>query len=195
LSKKSHVAQGRRRARELAVQFLYSLEAHPDREMGEYLKFFTSEEGFAFEESGDVKEYLTFLAEGVWSRRVEIDNRMRQIVVKWRPERMASVDRIVLRVAIFEGFLAKNVALSIAISEAVDLAHSFGTTDSRKFVNGVLGKMARWESGMPLKNDKSQDDVLRDNVLKENILKEKDGIVKDEVLEDVATQYTFDEDG
>jgi N utilization substance protein B len=114
---------------------------------------FVSEDGFAFEEGTEVKEYLSFLVKGTWERRFEIDNAMRMIVTGWRPEHMVAVDRAVLRLAIFEGFLEKSVPVAVAIAEAVELARAFGTEDSGKFVNGVLGKMARDDS-TPILNKK-----------------------------------------
>jgi N utilization substance protein B len=135
--------QNRRRARELAVQFLYSLETRSGQNLDESLRAFVSEGGFASEETDDAKEYLSFLAKGVWSERFGIDNMMRGIVTGWRPERMVAVDRAVLRVAIFEGFMEKNVPVAVAISEAVSLAAAFGTENSGKFVNGVLAKVDR----------------------------------------------------
>lgn len=141
--KKSRVIQDRHRARELAVQLLYSLGTRPDQNSGECLDAFTSEGGLAFEEGAEVKAYLSFLVNGAWERRFDIDNRMRMVVTGWRPEHMVAVDRAVLRLTIFEGFLAKEVPLPVAIAEAVELARAFGTEDSAKFVNGVLGKMAR----------------------------------------------------
>jgi N utilization substance protein B len=104
---------------------------------------FTSEDGFASEENAEVKEYLRFLVEGVWSKRRDIDNRMRMVLTGWRPERMVAVDRAVLRLAIFEGFIEKEVPIPVAISEAVEVARFFGAEESGKFVNGVLGKVAR----------------------------------------------------
>lgn len=145
--KKSQNVQVRRRARELSVQFLYSLGTRPEQDVSEGLSAFTSECGFAAEESDGVKEYLFFLVEGVWHRRRDIDNLMRLVVTGWRPERMVAVDRAVLRMAIFEGFLEKKVPIAVAISEAVDLARIFGTEESGKFVNGVLAKVvAFWEN-------------------------------------------------
>jgi N utilization substance protein B len=135
--------RSRRRARELAVQFLYSLETRSGRNLEESLNAFISEGGFASEEENGVKEYLSFLIKGVWNRRSGIDNTMRGIVTGWQPERMVAVDRAVLRMAIFEGFIEKNVPTAVAISEAVALAAAFGTEDSGKFVNGVLAKVAR----------------------------------------------------
>ena len=142
--KKTRAVQSRRRARELAAQLLYSLSIRPDQDLGECLDVFTSEYGIAAEENAEVKEYLSFLIKGIWSQRHAIDNLMRQVVTGWRPERMVAIDRAVLRMAIFEGFLEKTVPVAVAISEAINLACSFGTEDSGKFVNGVLGKLARF---------------------------------------------------
>ena len=145
--KKIHVMRNRRRARELAVQFLYSLSPRSGTDIGERLDVFMSEEGFAPEENAEVRDYLRFLTHGVFGRRFEIDTVMREVVTGWRPEHMVAVDRAVLRIAIFEGFLEKNVPVAVAIAEAVELACAFGTEESGKFVNGVLGKMARLGGG------------------------------------------------
>ena len=141
---KSQGVQNRRRARELAVQFLYSLETRSGQNFDESMSAFISESGFASKEESGVREYLFFLAKGVWSERTNIDNTMRRVVTKWSPERMVAVDRAVLRMAIFEGFMEKKVPTAVAISEAVSLAATFGTEDSGKFVNGVLAKVDRY---------------------------------------------------
>jgi len=142
---KKRVVQNRRRARELAVQLLYSLEIRPEQDPDECLSVFTKwgfASGAALDE--DVKNYMLFLVVGVWRTRPDIDDIMRRVVIGWRPERMVAVDRAVLRVAIFEGFLEKEVPVAVAISEAVELARIFGTEDSAKFVNGVLAKVLRF---------------------------------------------------
>ena len=92
----------------------------------------------------DIKNYMFFLVEGVWRTRPDIDDIMRKVVIGWRPERMVAVDRAVLRVAIFEGFLKREVPVAVAISEAVELARTFGTEDSGRFVNGVLAKVLQF---------------------------------------------------
>ncbi|GHV36577.1 hypothetical protein FACS1894187_11410 [Synergistales bacterium] len=125
------------------MQFLYAMEARPSCDMESHLAVFLSEDGFADEEDAEVKEYLSFLVRGVWTNRVKIDNSLRVNVTGWRPERMVAVDRTILKIAFFEGFLNKTVPVAVAISEAVELAKEFGTDDSPKFVNGVLGKIAR----------------------------------------------------
>ncbi|MCL2010551.1 MAG: transcription antitermination factor NusB [Synergistaceae bacterium] len=143
--KKKRVVQVRRRARELAMQLLYSLELRPEQDIDKCLEVFTKW-GFASdtEMDEDVKNYMFFLSREVWRARPEIDDIMRRIVTGWRLERMVAVDRAVLRVAIFEGFLKKEVPVAVAISEAVELARAFGTEDSGKFVNGVLAKILQF---------------------------------------------------
>ncbi|MBQ9564943.1 MAG: transcription antitermination factor NusB [Synergistaceae bacterium] len=135
--------EARRRARELAVQFLYSLETWPPRDEGVALEWFLGEGSVAEAETPEVKDYCRFLVRGAWDRRGEIDERLLRLVTGWRPERMVSVDRAVLRVMIFEGFLTRNLPWKSAISEAVNLAHTFGTGESARFVNGVLARVAR----------------------------------------------------
>lgn len=143
---KSHNVQNRHRARELAVQLLYSLDTRPGQTFEDCLSIFTSEEGFASEETAEVRDYLSFLVKGTWDRCSDIDNMMRRVVTGWRPERMVAVDRAILRMAIFEGFLEKKVPPAVAIAEAVELARAFGTEDSAKFVNGVLARVIQKET-------------------------------------------------
>lgn len=68
---------------------------------------------------------------------------VRRSIVGWRPERMVLVDRVAIRLALFESLVEKLIPVPVAISEAVELAKRFGTDESGKFVNGVLGKIVR----------------------------------------------------
>lgn len=144
---KAQILQNRHRARELAAQLLYSLDTRTGQDMKTCLDVFTDEGGFAAQECLEVQDYMRFLVAGTWERRQEIDNLMRVIVTGWRPERMVAVDRVILRLAIFEGFLEKKIPYAVAISEAVELARCFGTEESGKFVNGVLAKILHSEAG------------------------------------------------
>ena len=145
MPKKKRVARLRRSARELAVRLLYSLEIRPEQDLDECLDAFTRW-GFASDTDMDdaVKDYMVFLVGEVWRVRPAIDDMMRRIVTGWRLERMVAVDRAVLRLAIFEGFIKKEVPVAVAISEAVELARTFGTEDSGRFVNGVLAKVLQF---------------------------------------------------
>ena len=145
MPKKKLVGQVRHRARELAVQLLCSLEIRPEQNLDECLETFTKWGYAADADMGeDVRDYMSFLVREVWLARLNIDDIMRRVVTGWRLERMVAVDRAVLRVAIFEGFLKKEVPVAVAISEAVDMARTFGTADSSRFVNGVLAKVLQF---------------------------------------------------
>ena len=143
LKKRSQRFEPQRRARRFAVQFIYSLETYPVQDVESALELFLGEGGAAETESPEVKDYCRFLIRGAWERRSEIDELLLRVVTGWRPERMVSVDRAVLRVMIFEGFLERKLPLKSAISEAVSLAHTFGTKDSARFVNGVLARVVQ----------------------------------------------------
>jgi N utilization substance protein B len=145
LPKKKRVVQARHRARELAAQLLYSLEIRPEQDLDECLNAFIKQ-GFASnaDMDEDIKDYMFFLVKEVWRARLDIDDIMRRVVIGWRLERMVAVDRAVLRVAIFEGFIKREIPVAVAISEAVELARVFGTEASGRFVNGVLAKVLQF---------------------------------------------------
>jgi len=94
-------------------------------------------------ESEEVVNYAIWLVKEIWGKRVEIDNLIRMHTTGWRPERMVTVDLEAIRLALFEGVYSKVVPIPVAISEAIELAKRFGTEDSGRFVNGVLGKIVR----------------------------------------------------
>ncbi|MBR0093832.1 MAG: transcription antitermination factor NusB [Synergistaceae bacterium] len=132
------------RSRELAVQFLYSLDICPGQDFSSSLELFLNLDDVAKNDAPDVKERCRSLASQVWSRKNEIDGFLLRVVTGWRPERMVSVDRAILRLLVFEGFLEKTLPARAAIAEANKLANDFGTKDSARFINGVLGKMQKF---------------------------------------------------
>jgi len=136
--KKNLLPQKRRRSREIALQILYSLDIRHDQSVEDALELFPTEG-----EDETVIRYASVLVEGVWSQRQEIDELIRDNVVGWKPQRMVAVDRAALRLALYEGVIARMIPIAVSISEAVELAKTFGTPDSGRFVNGVLGKIVR----------------------------------------------------
>ena len=132
------------RSRELAVQFLYSLDVYPEQDFAEALERFLSLEDVAQDDKPEVKDRCRELAAKVRDRQDEIDGVLVRLVTGWRPERMMSVDRTILRLMVLEGFLLKALPVKSAISEAVNLAGDFGSKDSPRFVNGVMHKAAKY---------------------------------------------------
>lgn len=126
------------RSRELAVQFLYSLDIDPEQDFDSSLELFLSHDELTRNDSPAIKERCRNLASEVHNRKNEIDSLLLRIVTGWRPDRMMSVDRTILRLMTLEGFMLKALPVKSAITEAVKLANSFGTKDSSRFVNGVM---------------------------------------------------------
>jgi N utilization substance protein B len=90
----------------------------------------------------EVPSFARALVEGVGQRREEIDAMIRRYADRWALERMPVVDRNLLRIGIYE-LVWGGVPAGAAINEAVELAKLLSTEDSGRFVNGMLGRIAR----------------------------------------------------
>lgn len=101
--------------------------------------------------------FTSHLVEGVSKERVTIDQLIVKCAPEWPLEQIASVDRSILRLGIYELLFGDydEVPPKVAINEAIELAKSFGSDSSPKFVNGVLGTIYR-EMGEPMKDDSSE---------------------------------------
>lgn len=130
-------AGARRKSRTVALQALYEIDVAghgPDAILAGLL-----------EEAGLPETAATFARElvaGVLAHKAQIDAVIRRFAPAWPLEQIAPVDRNVLRLAIFEILLDNRVPVKAAINEAVELAKTFGTESSPKFVNGVLGSVS-----------------------------------------------------
>jgi N utilization substance protein B len=98
------------------------------------------------------KELALFLVKEVTENLEPIDKIIEEAAPEWPVEQIAKVDLEILRIAILETYVAKNVPPKVAIDEAVELAKSFGGENSSKFVNGVLGTVVK--QLMPETSDK-----------------------------------------
>jgi N utilization substance protein B len=128
----------RRRARELALQMLFQLDLTGDavEEMAEQFWRDTP--------AGDEERtFAQHLVLGVAGTREALDQRIAGVARNWRLERMAVVDRNVLRLALFELFDDVATPPAVVIDEAVEIAKKFGGSDSGAFINGVLDAIRR----------------------------------------------------
>jgi len=128
----------RRKAREAAVQVLYQLEVSA-LEPAAALELFWSNLAQGGRED---REFTERLVHGVRESAVEIDEKIRQVSKHWRLERMARVDRNVIRLATYELMKLPEVPARVTLNEAIELAKRFGDEDSPAFVNGVLDRVA-----------------------------------------------------
>jgi N utilization substance protein B len=86
-------------------------------------------------------------AEAIWAERVDLDRAVGEVAAKWRVERMAAVDRNVLRLGLWELRHRPELSAGVIVSEAVRLAKAYSTGQSGSFVNGILGSLAARERG------------------------------------------------
>ena len=93
---------------------------------------------------GEIDSYASGLIRGTVENMNEIDKRLSSVSENWALDRMPATDRCLLRQSVYEMLYLEDVPISVSINEAVELAKEFGGDDeSHKFVNGVLGKIAK----------------------------------------------------
>ena len=132
----------RRKARERALQMLYSLDLNDTLTVGQALGVFWRD----FDEEAHDPQVVTFaeaLVSGTHSHLEELDAVIQRASKNWRVERMAKVDRNILRLAAYELAHAPDVPAKVVINEAIELAKRFGASESAAFVNGVLDRLAQ----------------------------------------------------
>lgn len=128
----------RRRGREFAMQLLYAVEVGKEA-FAEALKGLSDDP----ELPQDAREYGTLLARKVLECQQDLDARIAAAASNWDLDRIAIVDKLIIRCAVAELMYMRDVPLKVAINEAVDIAKKFSTGDSSRFVNGVLDAIAK----------------------------------------------------
>jgi len=124
----------RRKSRILALQALYEIDSvgrEPDTVIERGLK--------EVEITKENSDFLRELVNGTVRNKEEIDKQIRTLAPTWPIDQIAMVDRNILRLAIFEILYDNKVPVKVAVNEAVELAKTFGSENSAKFINGVLG--------------------------------------------------------
>lgn len=132
----------RRQSREIALQILFQIEFAPQISFNEMRSL--------FEEKKDstLIKYADEIIQGVQANKKNIDEKIQEASRHWKIERMAGVDRNILRIAVFEMFYATElIEHKIAINEAIEIAKIFGSQESASFVNGLLDQIVRNERG------------------------------------------------
>ena len=155
--------KNRRKARELTLQILYQMDTR-ETPVEEALNITFSRYRFRPE----VREFAESLIRGTSQLLLPIDFLIKKYAKNWTLERIATVDRNILRFTIYELLFLENVPPIVSINEAVEIAKRYGTTDSGKFVNGILDKI-RQERGPGsslnwtyLKNNLQKDAYLKE---------------------------------
>jgi len=128
----------RTKARERALQALYQIDVAATDLDEALARFWPSFEPVEREVRAGAEE----LVRGVAQHRREIDEVIEQVSTNWRMDRMAKVDRNVLRLAVFELRWRLDVPVKVCINEAIELGKKYGSENSASFVNGVLDRIA-----------------------------------------------------
>ena len=127
----------RRKVRALALKVLYEVDS-VGHDLDETVTRLLAEGELSEENAAFARE----LVSGVIQNREAIDRNIQNFAPAWPIEQIPVVDRNILRLAIFEILLDNRVPVKVAINEAVELAKTFGSASSSKFVNGVLGSVS-----------------------------------------------------
>ena len=129
----------RRRARELALQFLYQLDVNGETDPTPHEAEFWERHAL-----DDVtRAFIAALVHGAKANQEKIDQLITQVAEHWDLERMAVVDRNLLRLAVYELAWEPDVPAKVAINEAIEIAKKFGTRESSRFINGILDRVSK----------------------------------------------------
>jgi N utilization substance protein B len=128
----------RHRAREAALQILYHWEVGRADVTSAANTFFTHQWPNADPPDVDLRAFASSLARDTVQRIDEVDLLIADTAERWRPERMAVLDRLILRMAVCEMLRDPGTPPAVIINEALELARTFSTEESVKFINGML---------------------------------------------------------
>ncbi len=109
-----------------------------------------------YESTVDDVQFIELLVLGVAKHEQELDNELRPLAPEWPIEQIARMDRVVLRMGLYELKYTKDVPPKVVINEAVELAKAFGGDNSSKFINGVLGTALKKQTGEPLTKESKE---------------------------------------
>ena len=127
----------RRTVRKKVVQALYELEFQPDamdRIINDQSEKLSAEDFLFFQQ----------MVRGVHSEKSKVDQIISQYLKSgWSIERISMMERAILRFAVYELLFQQDAPPSVIINEAIELAKRFGDSNSRRFINGILGKLLR----------------------------------------------------
>jgi len=130
----------RSKAREITLSLLYQVELSKADYFSAFNNYLQN-----YPQNQKTADYSILLLDGVLKNIVSIDCLIKEYAQNWDIQRMAVIDRNILRVACFELLFLTDIPPKVSINEAIELAKRFGDIDSPRFVNGILDKMYKME--------------------------------------------------
>ncbi len=128
----------RTQSREFALQILYQMDVTNDRSIDSLNVFWKTVENPVEEQ---VKDFTCELVKGVLENMAQIDMKIAEYATNWHIQRMAVVDRNILRLSCYELLFREDIPPKVSINEAVELAKKYSGSEAGKFVNGILDKI------------------------------------------------------
>jgi transcription antitermination protein NusB len=135
----------RSRGREVALQVLYQIEQNPGTSADEVGRFVKRR----LLDDRKLCEFTEGLIAGVKEHQAHIDATISQVAENWRLDRMAAIDRNILRLGAYEMLFRPEVPAKVAINEALELAKRYSTAQSSRFVNGILDRVLQCQISEP----------------------------------------------
>jgi N utilization substance protein B len=129
----------RRKAREASLQMLYQMDVSGVSAERAIRLFWDT---LGADEEDETRDFANEIVRGYAAKSAAIDETIRSVSQHWRLERMARVDRNILRLGVYELLELKDVPRKVTLNEAVELAKRYGDENSPSFVNGVLDRIA-----------------------------------------------------
>lgn len=131
----------RRKSRELALQFFYGRDLQERPPADDSLHHETEKFHACFKSDQKARPYAETLINGISVHQRKIDNALADCSHHWRVERMALVDRNILRIAAYEVLYVEDVPATVAINEALEIARRYAEPESISFINGILDNL------------------------------------------------------
>ncbi|HSX53610.1 MAG TPA: transcription antitermination factor NusB [Patescibacteria group bacterium] len=151
------MASNRHLGRIIALQTLYEQEFRRECgdstfDLAEVLKRNISR----YKQTVDDHDFIEALVRGVDAKQADLDAKLQPIAPEWPIDQIARMDRITLRMGLYELLYETNVPPKVVINEAVELAKAFGGDNSSKFINGVLGTALKQKDKVATKTPKKK---------------------------------------
>lgn len=138
------MASNRHLGRIIALQTLYEEEFRVDAADADFdLAAVLARNVDRYKDMVDDVAFIVQLTQGVSKHAAELDAKLQPVAPEWPIDQIARMDRLILRIGLYELEHAQDVPPKVVINEAVELAKAFGGDNSSKFVNGVLGTLLR----------------------------------------------------
>ena len=129
----------RTKAREIALQMLYQIDAQGE----EAIECLESHLGRSEANDAEIREFAAELIHGTRGAVAELDKAIAAAAQNWEIHRMAVVDRNILRMAVFEMIHVEEIPAKVSINEAIELGKRYSTEQSGSFINGILDRIRR----------------------------------------------------